>query len=213
LIEARAALQRRVVTPRKNRRSFGDGRVVARGRRVLLRYPTWADGAEFLTLRERSRAFLEPWEPEHGRLGFATPALFERYMRFGPRHRRVRWLVCSVRGGALRGSISIGEVERGGSSRAVLGYWIGAPFARRGYMGEALVLALGCVAQELRVKRLAAYVLPENTPSKRLLAKLGFERAGIARSYRVLHGKARDHERWVIDVGAAPRVHRPQSRK
>jgi ribosomal-protein-alanine N-acetyltransferase len=178
--------------------------ISAPGARVFLRKPRRADEAEFLELRRRSWEFLAPWEPDMPGIDPLGAAMYARYMRFGARHRRLRLLVCARRSGRIRGSISIGEIDRELGS-ATIGYWVGARFARRGYMSEALGLALAHAFGRLGIATVSAYVLPENTPSKRLLARLGFERSGTAPAYRAVGGRPRDHERWTIQ--------RPQSRR
>jgi ribosomal-protein-alanine N-acetyltransferase len=185
-------------------------RLALEGERVRLRAPTWADEDEYLSLRRRSWAFLAPWEPEIQGVDPLGPARFERYMRFGERERRERFLICARDGGAMLGSISVSEIDRG-AGRATLGYWMGAPHARRGYMTEALRLAIAHASNELGVTRLDAYVLPENEASRGLLAKLGFRLDGVVPRYRVLRGVARDHERWSLDVLAVPRGCGPRS--
>lgn len=161
-----------------------------------MRTPVAGDEGEFLALRRASWAFLAPWEPEIEGVDPLGPAMFARFLRFGPRHRRQRLLVCRNDDGAMLGAISFSEIERGAS--AVVGYWIGAAHARRGFMSEALTLALAQAFNALRVERVDAYVLPENGPSKGLLAKLGFRPTGIAPALRVLRGEPRDHERWTL---------------
>jgi [ribosomal protein S5]-alanine N-acetyltransferase len=150
-----------------------------------------------MALRRASWDFLRAWEPDLGGVDPLGAAWFRRYMRFGPADRRLRLLVCERASGHILGSISLGEMDIE-HERASIGYWIGAVHARRGYMREALPLALGFAAREHALARVEAFVLPENEASLRLLAGLGFERAGVARAYREMGGVARDHERWII---------------
>ena len=190
------------------RRSDGwRARELARGRRVVLATPAAEDEGELLALRRASWEFLAPWELDLPGVDPLGPSWFARYMRFGPQQRRERWLVRMRRSGAIRGSITLGEIDAH-ARRATLGYWIGARHARKGLMSEALGLALDRAFQLHALERLEAYVLPENEPSKRLLAKLGFEFSGVAREYQRLHGEDRDHERWVLRADQ-----RPQSRR
>jgi ribosomal-protein-alanine N-acetyltransferase len=168
-----------------------------RGEFVFLREPTRADERELLALRSASRAFLEPWEAEIPGVDFAGAAWFARYLRQGPRFGRRRLLVCALADRRILGSTTLSEAKDD-AHVAVLGYWIGAEYARRGYMCEALQLALTLAFQSLRFERIEAYVLPENTPSKRLLAKLGFRHAGVAPAFQVIRGEARNHERWSL---------------
>lgn len=182
-------------------------RTVARARRVVLARPAGEDEAELLALRRASWAFLAPWEPDLPGVDPLGPSWFVRYMKFGPQQRRERWLVRMRRSGAIRGSITLGEIDMV-ARKATIGYWIGARHARRGLMSEALGLALVQAFDVYVLERVEAFVLPENEPSKRLLAKLGFRLSGIARGYQRLHGEDRDHERWEL-----ARAQRPQSRR
>jgi ribosomal-protein-alanine N-acetyltransferase len=184
-------------------------RVIGRGERVFVRTPRPADEREFTELRRLSWSFLEPWEPRIEGVDPLGSEMFVRYLHAGLRTRRMRLLVCHNHDGALLGSISIGDIERG--SRATLGYWIGAPYARRGYMSEALPLAVAHAFERFRLTSVEAYVLPENTASRALLSKLGFRVDGVVRSYRVLRGEQRDHERWTLSAPelAAPSLNDP----
>lgn len=191
----------------KARNEGWKARVVARGRRVVLATPHEQDEDELLALRRESWEFLAPWELDLPGVDPLGHSWFVRYLRTGPQYRRERWLVRMRRSGAIRGSITLGEIDAQ-ARKASIGYWIGARHARQGLMGEALGLALEQAFTLAALERIEAYVLPENEPSKRLLGKFGFQLSGIAREYQRLHGEDRDHERWVL-----ARDQRPQSRK
>lgn len=81
---------------------------------------------------------------------------------------------------------------------AYLGYHIGAPHARQGYMAEALGLALTHGFGPLRLHRLEANVRPENGASIALVRRLGFTCEGYSRRYLKIGGRWRDHERWAM---------------
>ena len=81
---------------------------------------------------------------------------------------------------------------------AYLGYQIGAPYARQGYMAAALRLALRHGFGALRLHRLEANVRPENVASLALVRRLGFTREGYSRRYLKIGGRWRDHERWPM---------------
>jgi ribosomal-protein-alanine N-acetyltransferase len=172
--------------------------VIARGERVLLRTPTWADEDELLALRRASRGFHAPWEAEIPGVDPCSHEYFARYMRFGDGERRLRVLVCDAATDRIVGSISMSDWRRASKLPVQLGYWVGAACARRGWMSEALQLLIEHAFGPMRLTQLDAYVLAENTASRALLAKLGFRCADIAPAFRTLHGVARDHERWTI---------------
>ena len=201
----------RVAEPPRIRAQRGHraSREIARSEHVLLRTPTRNDESEFLELLRASRELHAPWEADMRGVDPCSHAFFARYMRFGPRTRRLRCLVCSVASQRIVGSISLSDWQRAPGVPATLGYWIGAPYARRGFMRQALELLLAHAFDAERVAQIDAYVLPDNAASKALLAKLGFRMTGIAVAYRKLRGVERDHERWTITRAA----YLPQSRK
>ena len=74
-----------------------------------------------------------------------------------------------------------------------LGYWIGEPYARTGYMTAAVRALIPFAFGTLRLHRLEAACIPTNTASIRLLEKTGFPREGYAREYLCINGIWQDH--------------------
>ena len=72
-------------------------------------------------------------------------------------------------------------MRRGVAETASLGYWMGEPFARQGYMTEALPLVLDFAFGRLRLHRVEAACLPTNVPSRAVLLRSGFAEEGYAR--------------------------------
>lgn len=99
---------------------------------------------------------------------------------------------------AIVGLFEFSEVVRGSFQNAYLGYWVGAPFARRGYMREGMQLALRFAFNELRLHRVEANIQPANKSSLALAKKAGFRREGFSPRYLKIGGRWRDHERWAI---------------
>ena len=182
--------------------------LTARGLRVVLRPPRPEDEREFTALRRASRAFLAP-----SGIAASPSRAFRSFLVQGPGTGRERWLVCSKEDGAILGAISLQAIRGEPFHSAVVGYWIGARHARRGYMREALALAIRRAFRGLHVNRLEADVLPENVASKRLLSGAGFQREGLAREFVRIGGRFRDHERWSLLARDWARAQRPQSRK
>ena len=77
---------------------------------------------------------------------------------------------------ALVGGIGLSNVRRGVSETASLGYWIGEPYARQGYMTAALPLVLDFAFDRLRLHRVEAACLPTNMPSRALCCAPAFSR-------------------------------------
>jgi len=163
------------------------------GPRVRLAFPEPRDGEEIVALNRASRRFHR---------GLASPpttrAGFERYLERCRRPDVVGLLIRRRDDDAILGAIGISQIFYGLFRNAYLGYEIGAPFARQGYMTEALELALHYAFVRLRLHRLEANIQPENQPSLALVARLGFSREGYSRRYLKIGGRWRDHERWAL---------------
>ena len=93
----------------------------------------------------------------------------------------------------LIGGLSLSNVCRGVTQSASLGYWLGLPFIRCGHMTAAVEAAMPHAISTLRLHRVEAASMPENTASIRVLERNGFEREGFARRYLRIQGTWRDH--------------------
>jgi len=164
--------------------------------RLTLRQPLLTDFRDWSAMREQSAEFLIPWEPVWAsnhltRKGFSN---------------RVYWAQRSITNGSalplflirraderLLGAVTLDNIRRGPAQSGTLGYWIGAPFARQGYMREALQAVVHHAFGRLDLSRLEAACLPENTASRGLLEKCGFKYEGVAQSYLQINGRWRTH--------------------
>ena len=174
-------------------------RALQAGKRVLLRRPVPKDEAEFLALLRASETFLRPWEPRPPPgLKPASPELFRRMLNARRDDRHEKLLVCRREDGAIVGYMGINEIIMGPFQSAFLGYWIGAPYARRGHMAEALQLTLRHAFRTLKLHRVDASIIPRNKASKALVKRAGFTREGLSRRYLKIAGRWQDHERWAL---------------
>jgi ribosomal-protein-alanine N-acetyltransferase len=166
------------------------------GAGVTLRVPHGGDYAEWAALRESSRAFLVPWEPTWPADDLTRGAFRRRLKRYAEDVRSdlaYAFLIFRSDDNALVGGLTLANIRRGVAQAGSIGYWVGAPFARKGYMTAAVrALAPFCFGT-LRLHRLEAACIPANTASVRLLEKTGFQREGYARSYLCINGVWQDH--------------------
>jgi len=164
--------------------------------RLTLRQPAMSDFRDWSDLRARSAEFLMPWEPawaaDHlARKGFSN---------------RVFWAQRSITNGSalplflirrddqtLLGAITLDHIRRGPAQAGTLGYWIGQPHARQGYMAEAIAGVVHYAFDRLDLSRIEAACLPENHASRGLLEKCGFKYEGVAQSYLQINGRWRTH--------------------
>lgn len=108
--------------------------------------------------------------------------------------RRLPWLVSPLAAPAqVIGRVNFTEIVRGPFHSAYLGDQIDHALEGQGLMHEALVAALAHAFAVAHLHRVEANHLPENTRSAALLARLGFERIGVARQYLFIAGAWRDH--------------------
>ena len=168
--------------------------------RVYLRPPVEADEREYVDLLRVSADFHRPWSPTpppgYDPYGHAT---FLEYVRSsGPAARRERRFVCRKSDDRILGAAHLSEIVRGCFQSTYLGYWVGAPFARQGYMGEAMPLVIALAFEELGLLRVEANIRPENEASIRLVKRAGFHKEGHSPRYLKIDGEWRDHERWAI---------------
>jgi ribosomal-protein-alanine N-acetyltransferase len=175
---------------------FSDSEPVIAGEGVYLRAPQLGDFAGWATLREQSRAFLTPWEPVWPSDDLTRSSFRRRLRRYNEDQRNdlaYAFLVFRGSDHALVGGLTLANIRRGVAQAGSLGYWAGAPFARRGYMSAAVRALLAHSFGALRLHRVEAACIPTNAPSIGLLEKTGFQREGYARRYLCINGQWQDH--------------------
>ncbi|WP_435231532.1 GNAT family N-acetyltransferase [Pseudopelagicola sp. nBUS_20] len=164
--------------------------------RLVLRPPVHSDFREWVCLRSASANFLVPWEP----VWAATHLTRKSFTN------RVYWAQRSInndsamplflerrRDEILLGAITLDNIRRGPSQAGTLGYWIGADYARQGYMREAIEAVVHHSFQRMDLSRIEAACLPENQASRGVLEKSGFKYEGVAQSYLQINGRWRTH--------------------
>lgn len=179
-----------------------------RGHGVWLRAPVASDYVSWAELRQMSRAHLTPWEPQW------TPdelsrASFKMRLRHYAREARedlgYAYLIFRTGDDMLIGGLTLSSVRRGVSQSASLGYWMGSPYTRRGYMGAAVEAAVHHGHEALRLHRIEAACLPSNAASIAVLEGAGFVREGLARQYLKINGVWQDHLLYArLPVPLAP---------
>jgi ribosomal-protein-alanine N-acetyltransferase len=166
------------------------------GEFVYLRPPTVRDWSAWAELRALSRDFLTPWEPAWPPDCLSRTTFIRRLRRQASEWRDdagYSFVTCEKETDLLVGGLGLGNIRRGVAQVATLGYWIGQPYARRGYTGAAVRLALNFAFNHLTLHRVEASCLPGNQASRGLLQKLGFTCEGLGRGYLRINGTWRDH--------------------
>lgn len=163
---------------------------------ITLRTPQMTDYAEWSSLREASRDFLTPWEPTWPVDDLTRSAFRRRIRRYAEDIRTDQgysFLIVRNGDGALVGGLTLANIRRGVAQVASVGYWMGLPFVRNGYMSAAVTAVIPFAFGPLRLHRVEAACIPTNIASSRLLEKAGFVREGYAREYLCINGTWQDH--------------------
>jgi ribosomal-protein-alanine N-acetyltransferase len=164
--------------------------------RLTLRLPEMSDHVPWANLRRDGETFLRDWEPAWSS-DHLTRRAFRNRVWWAQRARdegKALALFLVRRADArLLGAITLDNIRRGPSQSAQVGYWIGAPPARQGYMAEALAATVAHAFAVLDLGRIEAACLPENVASRGLLERSGFVLEGRATGYLQIAGRWRDH--------------------
>lgn len=176
--------------------SFGELIPAITGAGVMLRTPVSGDYAEWASVREASRDFLTPWEPTWPSDDLTRGAFRRRLKRYAEDQRSdiaYAFLIFRSDDDALIGGLTLANIRRGVAQAGSIGYWIGQPFAHKGYMTAAVRALIPFCFGTLRLHRLEAACIPTNSASIGLLEKTGFQREGYARGYLCINGTWQDH--------------------
>ena len=164
--------------------------------RMTLRLPARSDYQAWTRLRSDSADFLIPWEPSWSRDHLERRSFMHRVQWASRAHTQGTALpVFLIRrtDNVLLGALTLDHIRRGPAQAGTLGYWIGAPFARQGYMREAISAMVHHAFTSAGLSRIEAACLPENIASRGVLEKTGFKYEGVAQSYLQINGRWRNH--------------------
>ncbi|MEJ6781238.1 GNAT family N-acetyltransferase [Aminobacter sp. Piv2-1] len=172
-----------------------------KGERVTLRMPVSRDYHEWATLRAESRSFLVPWEPSWAPDELDRSAWRVRLARYqddNVQGTSAAFFIYENAGDKLVGGITLGNIRYGVAQTGHIGYWIGERYAGQGLMLDAVRLLVRHAFDTLRLHRIEAACIPENTRSVRVLEKAGFRREGLLRSYLRINGEWHDHYLYAL---------------
>ncbi|MEM6303217.1 MAG: GNAT family protein [Pseudomonadota bacterium] len=164
--------------------------------RMTLRPPVHSDFRAWTALRVKSRSFLTQWEPAWAEDHLTRKAFTNRVywaQRSVSNETALPLFLIRREDDMLLGAITLDNIRRGPAQSGTLGYWTGEPFARQGYMREAIEAVVHQAFTRLDLSRIEAACLPENAASRGLLEKSGFKYEGVAQSYLQIDGRWRTH--------------------
>ena len=169
---------------------------VLEGDGVVLRAPRAGDYAAWSGLRERSRHYLQPWEPRWPDDDLSRAAYRRRmiiYAREIELGNAWPFFIFAAGTGDLVGAVTLSNIRRGVAEMGTIGYWIGEPFAGHGHATAAVRALVAFAFGPLNLHRIEAACVPDNLASRRVLEKAGFVHEGLARAYLKINGEWADH--------------------
>ncbi|WP_193047895.1 GNAT family N-acetyltransferase [Mycolicibacterium baixiangningiae] len=171
---------------------------------VRLRPIRLRDAAQWSRTRLADRGHLEPWEPMTGvdwqlRHAFSSWPAVCSTLRSEARKGRMLPYVIEL-DGQFAGQLTIGNVTHGALRSAWIGYWVSSEQVGGGVATAALALGVDHCFGPVMLHRVEATVRPENAPSRRVLAKVGFREEGLLKRYLEVDGGWRDHLLVAITV-------------
>lgn len=176
-----------------------DGLPALATKRLELRVPSGeADAGRLRAYAERNVSHFAPWSPSRG-ADYLSRAFWDAQvasMRQATVDGKAMHWVLSAKGdpeGEILGEINATNIVRGVFQACYLGYNLDRRAEGRGYMSEALTLAIGHLFAVQGLHRIQANVMPNNARSIALLQRLGFSREGFAKDYLYLAGAWQDH--------------------
>lgn len=164
--------------------------------RMTLRPPVHADFRPWAALRQESEEFLTPWEPTWAADHLSRKSFTNRVywaQRSISNETAVPLFLVRRSDESILGAITLDNIRRGPSQAGTTGYWIGQPYARQGYMREAIEAVVHYAFTTLDLSRIEAGCLPHNAPSRALLETCGYKYEGVAQSYLQINGRWRTH--------------------
>ncbi len=180
---------------------------------IYLRAPHKNDYKGWAQLREGSRDWLVPWEPQW-RVDELSRACY--YWRLqGWQHDAklglsAPFFIFRSSDNALLGGINISNIRRGVAQDCTIGYWVGKPFARQGHTRNAVRAVVAHAFDGLQLHRVQAACVPSNFRSRGLLESLGFVEEGYARGYLRINDLWQDHVLYGLlssDILQSPKHH------
>ncbi|GAB1694574.1 GNAT family protein [Krasilnikovia sp. M28-CT-15] len=169
---------------------------------VLLRPYRRGDARAWSEVRIANQQWLTPWEssppgPWAEMNSTRAYAFVYRDMKRAARHGDSMPFVVCLRDEQDRerlvGHLNLGNIVRRAFSSAYVGYWVDVRVAGRGIIPTALALAVDHAFGPGQLHRVEINIRPENTPSRRVVEKLGFREEAYHQRYMHIDGAWRDH--------------------
>lgn len=174
--------------------------------RLVLRPILAGDALMIRAYNLSNQAHLQPWQPARPSGFFDIESIVTRITdieRDRLAGRCLHLVILRRDNEEMIGECNFSNIVLGAFQACHLGYSLAASAQGQGFMSEALRVAIAYVFEAFGLHRIMANYRPENERSAQVLARLGFEREGFARSYLKINGQWADHVLTAL-VNPAP---------
>lgn len=168
---------------------------------ILVKFPESFEAESMLRLQVRNRDFFHTFIPLRDD-GFYTLEGQSNLIRTNNEKRKLdqqySFGIYLIENEELIGIVTLSEVLRGPLQSCFIGYYLDQQYNGKGYMTDAVRLAVSYAFNELKLHRIEAGVMPHNIGSMKVLEKAGFHKEGIAKKNVKINGKWEDHQVLAI---------------
>lgn len=169
------------------------------GRRLTLRPLVRRDRVEWESVRERNAEWLSRWEStvpgeRSARLPFGQ---LRRGLDRAGRNGLALPLVVDV-DGRIAGQVQLFDVLWGARRSGLAGYWLAQEATGQGFATWALAALVDHALLDVGLHRVEVSIRPENTPSLRVVERLGLPEEGRLRGFMHVEGGWRDHRSFAV---------------
>ncbi|WP_422933815.1 GNAT family N-acetyltransferase [Sinomonas sp. P47F7] len=178
---------------------------------VGLRPIRQSDRLEWMGLRARNAEWLAPWEASNPQPGGSLPTFRQMVRSLTQQAHEGSALpfVITLAGPDARkppivGQLTVSSIVWGSALMATLGYWVDHEHAGHGIAPTAVALATDHCFFSLGLHRMEINIRPENSPSLRVVEKLGFRYEGLRPRYLHIAGEWADHESFALTAEEVP---------
>ena len=169
--------------------------------RIIIRHPRRRDWKSWVNLRRESYNFLYKWEPywnieNCNRSNYMkqlrsqrSKAAYDQAYSFIKKKKNNKELV---------GGINISNIQRSVVQTCNIGYWLGEPNIKKGYMEESMRSIIPYIFKNLKINRIQAFTLNNNISSRNLLEKMNFKNEGVLREAMKINNVWEDHILYAL---------------
>lgn len=171
------------------------------GENIYIRPLEVSDAEAMLALNIKNKDFFQLYSPTKKEEFYTLEkhqAMLQKSAEDREQGQRYMFGIFLKETGALIGDVTLSGIMRGALESCMLGYALDQEYNGKGYMTEAVRLAVDFAFQELKLHRIEAGVMPRNIGSMRVLEKAGFHKEGISVENVKINGKWEDHQILAI---------------